>query len=419
MNPIVEALGLLTPFDIDIPKRRIGPRTDGGYVFADSISASQAVVSYGIATEYQFDRIMAEAGHKVYMFDHTIEGIDATHANMMWHREGVAGVTDPASRLYTVEDHLARHGVEGDRLILKMDVEGAEFDSIGLMSDDTLGRFEQIVMEIHYLANLDNARFRAGAVRMLRKLNQHFTLFHVHANNCDGPNGLHIVSGMPVSNLLELSYVRTSAVKRTPSRTLYPTVFDYANVRAKDKLLWFFPFMPTHLTVADFGLCEDRVNLLAPARVAAPVPPVAVPRTGINIALGKPATQSSLSQFSQDNDAQGAVSGGVTGSFGFHTDLEPCPWWQVDLLEPTALAEVIVFNRIDSGADRAYSFVLKLGNEAGAFIQVHAQNGRVFGGKDGDPARIDLHGTVARYVRIELTTEDYLHLDEVEIYAVS
>ena len=57
-----------------------------------------------------------------------------------------------------------------------------------------------------------------------------------------------------------------------------------------------------------------------------------------------------------------------------------------------------------------------LTNEAGAFIQIHAQNGRPFGGADGDPARVEVHGAVARYVRIELTTEDYLHLDQVEIY---
>ena len=262
MNPVIEALALLTPFDIDIPKRRIGPHGDGGYVFADRFCPSQAVVSYGIGSEYRFDRIMAEAGHTVHMFDHTIDGIEQAHLSMLWRREGVAGLSDPANNLFTIEDQLARYGVEGDRLILKMDVEGAEFDAIGLASDATLSRFEQIVIEVHLLAHLGNDAFRQHVTRMLRRLNRHFTLFHVHANNCDGPDALHIVSGVPVSNLLELSYIKTSVVSRSPSRTLYPTVFDHPNVPANDKLLWFFPFLPTPVSIPEFGLCEERMRLL-------------------------------------------------------------------------------------------------------------------------------------------------------------
>lgn len=427
MNPILNTLSLLTPYDIDIPKVRIGPDTDGGYVFADAISASQAVVSYGISTEYRFDRLMAEAGHKVYMFDHTIAGIDRSHDNMMWHREGVAGFSDPASALYSVADHLVRHGVEGDRLILKMDVEGAEFDAISFMPEETLCRFEQIVIEIHYLANLNNADFRDHAARMLRKLNSHFTLFHVHANNCDGPDGIRIVSGFPVSNLLELSYIKSSAVHRVPSRTLYPTALDHPNVLTRDKLLWFFPFLPTPLGLADFASCEDRVSLQEAASLAARVeiarastPGAAAPSTlGANVARGKPATQSSTSEFSAPDDAQGAVNGRVTGGFGFHTDRQRNPWWQIDLERMTPLKAVVVYNRLDDCAARAYPLVIRLGDETGSFRQVHAQNGEPFGGKDGKPLEISLDGATARFVRIELPTEDYLHLDEVEVYAAA
>ncbi len=74
-----------------------------------------------------------------------------------------------------------------------------------------------------------------------------------------------------------------------------------------------------------------------------------IPRPGIDIARGKPATQSSLSPFSTRDDALGAVDGTLTGKFGFHTDLEDRPWWQVDLLEVVVLEEVIVFNRLVVG----------------------------------------------------------------------
>ena len=262
MNPVVEALSLLTPFDIDKPKIRIGPNTDGGYIFVDDISAHQTVISYGLGTEYRFEIEMAKRGHDVYMFDHTIEPIQAENKKLHFFQEGVAGGTDISQNLFSIQDHLHRHQIRGDRLILKMDVEGAELDALEAVPDDTLDRIEQIVFEVHWLNNLDDLAFRDRFRRIFRRLNSAFTLFHVHGNNFDGSNGLAIVSGIPVSTMLELSYVRSASVHRLPSQTLYPTALDYPNVQGKDKLLWFYPFLPTLLGQESFAACAERVERL-------------------------------------------------------------------------------------------------------------------------------------------------------------
>ena len=263
MHSIYEALAMLTPYDIDIAKKRIGPYTDGGYVFADCISPMQTVISYGVSTEYQFDQAMAEAGHMVYMFDHTIEGIGAHHKNMRFIREGVGGITQPEKQLYTVHDHLNRFEISGNRLLLKMDVEGWEFDAIWAMPDETLGRFEQIGLEVHDLSLLEDPVYRLIFTRMFEKLNAQFTLFHVHANNCDGPNTVQMIDGFPMWNVLELSYIKTSLVKRSRSRTVYPTVHDYPNLARQEKRMWFFPFMPTDIPLEAFSDCEQRVKAQA------------------------------------------------------------------------------------------------------------------------------------------------------------
>ena len=262
MNPVVEALSLLTPFDIDRQKIRIGPNTDGGYILVNDISAHQTIISYGIGTEYRFEIEMAERGHDVYMFDHTIEAIQAENKKLHFFREGVAGRTDISQNLFSIKDHLHRHQIRGDRLILKLDVEGSEFDALEAVPDDTLDRLEQIILEVHWLNNLDDLAFRDRFRKIFRRLNSVFTLYHVHANNCDGQNGLAIVSGIPVSAMLELSYVRSASVHRLPSQTLYPTALDYPNVQGKDKLLWFYPFLPTLLSQESFAACAERVERL-------------------------------------------------------------------------------------------------------------------------------------------------------------
>ncbi|WP_036262303.1 FkbM family methyltransferase [Methylocapsa aurea] len=145
--------------------------------------------------------------------------------------------------------------------------------------------------------------------------------------------------------------------------------------------------------------------------------PKLIERSGINVALRKPATQSSLSVYSRPNDAQGAVSGVLNGSYGFHTGKENRPWWQVDLEASFPLEEIVIFNRLDAARERAYFFVVKLASEEGKFREVYAHNGVPFGGIDGTPATIKLDGTVARYVRIELPRDEFLHLDQVEVYS--
>ena len=48
---------------------------------------------------------------------------------------------------------------------------------------------------------------------------------------------------------------------------------------------------------------------------------------------------------STQSDAAGAVDGVKNGAYGFHTQREPNPWWQVDLGEPVAIVRIVVFNR--------------------------------------------------------------------------
>ncbi len=421
MNPVVEALSLLTPYDIDKPKIRIGPHGDGGYVLVDDISIDQAVVSYGISFEYEFDRELAEKGHDVYMFDHTIEGIRSTTSRMRFFKEGVAGKTDKASSLFSIEDHLHRHKITGDRLILKMDVEGAEFDAFDAISEKTLNRFEQIVLEIHNVHCLDDAGYRTRFYGMFRKINKYFTLFHVHANNCDGQNGFYAVSGIPVFGIIELSYIKTNLVNRRPSQTLYPTSIDYPNTAHKDKLLWFFPFLPTELALENFAACEERVEffhrLQERAKTSARAP---ISASLINVAVGKPASQSSLSEWSSAMDAGNAVSGTFPPGFAFHTDFEDHPWWQVDLLAVYPIEEIVVHNRLDMLQERARTLKIEISSDNENWSVVHAGLNYFSGGVGGAPLRAVLASRVsARYVRLSLEERQALHLSQVEIFARS
>jgi hypothetical protein len=230
-----------------------------------------------------------------------------------------------------------------------MDVEGFEYEAFDALPRNQLQRFQQIVFEIHSLHSLADRAFRARYLRVLRKLNEDFTLFHVHANNFDGQNTYSFIAGVPVSNLLELSYVRSDLVNRRPSETLYPTDIDFPNVHPQDKKLWFFPFLPTSVRLVEFLRAEQRMNAAAMGAQSSTAQTVAEPVTKfsesgsaksaggagpayfstmglVNVALGKPAVQSTLSLWSGDQGAAGLVNGNFGQNFGVHTDIEEAPW---------------------------------------------------------------------------------------------
>lgn len=261
---IIEALALLTPYDVDKSKVRVGPDKDGAYVLIPELLHGQPVLSYGIDGEYRFDLELASRGHQIFMFDHTIEGINnpGDDPKLFWIKEGVDGREKPEELLNTIENHVKALAPDAPDLLLKMDVEGCEYDAFDTLPVHILMRFSQILFEVHALHSLDKPEFRAKFVRVFTKLNRYFTLFHVHANNFDGENTYTFLGGVPVANLIELSFVRSDLVSKRKSTTLYPTALDYPNVHPKDKKLWFFPFLPTG-DDHDFAAADRRMELVA------------------------------------------------------------------------------------------------------------------------------------------------------------
>jgi len=137
----------------------------------------------------------------------------------------------------------------------------------------------------------------------------------------------------------------------------------------------------------------------------------------INVAIGKPATQSSHSPWSKENDAAGAVTGTMPATYGFHTDEEPAPWWQVDLRETYPIDQIVLHNRRDGWQDRARSVVVDVSEDGRSWRLIHA--GTVFftAGDQGTPLILPLGGTVpARYVRVSLAEKNALHLAQVEVF---
>ncbi len=399
---VFDALSELTPFDVDVGKTLVGNSRDGGYVTAD-IASSADVVSFGVGGDVSFEHAMAETGRRVFLHDHTVDGLPSAHENFGFRRVGVCGFGTDAPDLLPLEAHVA--AIEGftGAALLKMDVEGWEWEVFSSASPETLAAFDQIVLEVHWLERLASPIFAHLVTRSLRTINAQFTLFNVHANNC---SELHVVSGLTVASVLELSYVRTSLVRRSASSTVYPCALNRGNdFRRRDLPLLFHPFLPLAADEAQVRAAALRVD--ADWAGAADASPELV-----NVADGLVYDVSSVLPGSSVEP----FSAGPVGALRFHTDIEDEPWIRFDLSRPLPISSIVIHNRSGECQDRARSVAVSASVDGRDYEVIHAPDEFATPGTWSDALHVIMPPEAFRFVKIHLRERTCLHLECVQIF---
>lgn len=211
----------LTVKDVDGMKYvRVGRDYDGGYVMADHFPAGSIAYSFGISNDVSWDMDIAQRGIDVFMYDHTIRKLPENHPRFHFFKIGLSGKSG-LKDMKTMEEFLMLNKHEkNDEIILKMDIEGWEWEFLNSVDENVLGKFSQIVLELHGLTDASNSDVMA---RALEKLNKNHQLVHIHANNC-GRCSLFMDTLLPES--LEVSYLRRQDHNFAESDRVFPTPLD-------------------------------------------------------------------------------------------------------------------------------------------------------------------------------------------------
>ena len=146
---------------------------------------------------------------------------------------------------------------------------------------------------------------------------------------------------------------------------------------------------------------------LTPAPTAAPVGT----QGQANLALGRPATQSST--ILPGSEASVCVDGNRTSGW-CHTDSQTNPWWQVDLGSNATLREIVVYNRADGYGAREASLMALISTDGNTWTRIYSHDGT-----NTPIIRIKAGNRNARFVRLQLNATDYLNLLEVEVYGAT
>ena len=167
--------------------KRFGEVNDGGYLLCGNLlGAVKGGYSYGISGYDGWGcQVAKELNVKVHQYDCFNPTVPVCSGGATeFHSECVAGEpsTDADGRRFDTPEHqIVRNGDSGRQLVVKIDVEGAEWDTFRRSPDAVFEQIDQLVVEFH---GVTEQRF----VDVVKKLKRFYYVADLHYNNysCTG-----------------------------------------------------------------------------------------------------------------------------------------------------------------------------------------------------------------------------------------
>jgi len=230
---ILRLLSLLRPHTANVPKIRVGSRGDGGYVVNDDLAGLEGVISLGIGNEVSFDLNLAQMGTSVFQYDPTVDGPPVRHPRFIFRK--LSWARHDSEKTRSLPTILAENGVQDSRdLLLKFDVDDAEWNALEGINPELLARFRSIVGEFHWLQRINEVPFFEVAWRTFFLLTRQHIVTHIHPNNCCG---VEVVYGVVIPRFVEITFMRRDRAIFTPSHDPIPSVLDYPNVPGNPEIV--------------------------------------------------------------------------------------------------------------------------------------------------------------------------------------
>jgi len=172
---------------------------------------------------------------------------------------------------------------------------------------------------------------------------------------------------------------------------------------------------------------ERRLEAYAAARQAAlgiaVVIAIALPARAFfaprDLALHKPVSLSTVHPSRESVGGAYLVNGKIEYRYGAATYNDsdggkPDPWMTIDLLRPTHIGKIVVYNRGDSNFTDSLPLILDVGNDTANMKTIGVRKDLFTRTEPWVVGHLD---ETARYVRVRMTGSAYIALDEIEVYA--
>jgi len=169
----------------------------------DDFGDARVALSLGVGPEVSWDADVAALGLRVLQFDHTVEGPPQANDRFVFHRTRVVG-TPRAATDVTLADIMRRDELAADHdVIVKIDVEGFEWEILAGTATGELARIRQIAIEFHHMRQFIEPSWRRTALAALANLHRTHACIHIHGNNW---SPFTVIGGIPFPDVFEATF---------------------------------------------------------------------------------------------------------------------------------------------------------------------------------------------------------------------
>ncbi|MES2467132.1 MAG: FkbM family methyltransferase [Verrucomicrobiota bacterium] len=226
LGRISSLLHSLHPVSCSKPLIRLGADSDGGYLVPDDLDGIVACFSPGVSDNSGFELSLAERGIPIFLADASVDAPAVKHEKFHFQKKFVGGATH--GDFVTLEDWIESclRGGDGD-LLLQMDIEGFEYESILATSGDAIRRFRIIVIEFHFLDRLFSEPCFELYAKVFEKLLLTHRCVHIHPNNVCGTIR---VGKFEIPQMAEFTFYGNDRILNADFVSNYPHPLDQDNV---------------------------------------------------------------------------------------------------------------------------------------------------------------------------------------------
>lgn len=218
-------LKMVHPVATNHPLIRLGCDGDGGYLVPDDLEGIAACFSPGVSTVADFELSLAERGIPCYLADYSVDQAPVQHPLISFEKKFLGLENNEV--FTTLDAWVEKHAPNKTDFLLQMDIEGAEYDVLFDVSDETLQQCRILVIEFHHLDRLIiNEGFRFLNL-IFKKLDKYFKVVHIHPNNC-APS--YVYDEFEIPPIMEFTFLRRDRINIERPVTKLPHELDRINI---------------------------------------------------------------------------------------------------------------------------------------------------------------------------------------------
>lgn len=220
-DQILNSLKNLLPFETNHKLIRLGEESDGGYLIPDDLEAVEFCYSCGVGYVTEFEKqLYQKYSIKSVLIDPNNLPQNIFPKKAKYYQKYLDFV-DSEKNMH-INNFL--YPEPKNEIILKVDIEGDEYENFISLSDNYFKKIRILVIELHDLRNLRSKFFRKIFDKIFKKLNKHFVVCHLHPNNTSKVKN---IRNIPIPDMVELTLINKKRLNSIPKKIAQiPNILD-------------------------------------------------------------------------------------------------------------------------------------------------------------------------------------------------